>query len=196
MPNSRYTPEFEIEVRTWALTLIPKKRQVHVRGVVDMAAELAERYAPDQVMLVRMAAWIHDVAKEMSDQELLAQAAQFNLPISPIEKDVPMLLHGIVGYLLADNQFNLKDPRLASACNYHTTGDPDMSITDKIVMLADAIEPTRAYPTVDELRKLAQENLDKAILALTDRTIIHLIEKKQAIDPRVLGLRNALLKTV
>ena len=191
--SPRYTPEFEERVQTWAEARIPEKRLPHVRGAVAMVDELAQRYAPDAVAWVRLAGWIHDAAKALADDELLELAEAYQLPVSEMERAVPMLLHGAVGYALANDEFALNDPRLASACNLHTTGAPGMSIPDKIVMLGDAIEPTRNYNGVAELRALAHENLDKAVLQLATQTIDHLTERNRAIDPRVMALRDELL---
>ncbi len=192
--TQNYTPEFEAQIQVWAEQQIPEKRLPHVRGVVEMVDHLAQLYAPNDVLLVRLAGWLHDSAKALSDADLLAQANAFQLPISEMEQTVPMLLHGAVGYALANEVFDLNDPRLASACNLHTTGAPGMSITDKIVMLGDAIEPTRKYPGVDELRVLAEENLDRAVLQLATNTINHLEKRGRAIDPRVIDLRDELIQ--
>jgi HD superfamily phosphohydrolase YqeK len=70
-----------------------------------------------------------------------------------------------------------------------------MSLTDKIVMLADAIEETRDFPGVETLRDLAMKSLDAAVLTLTDQTLLYLVQKGRLIDPRLLELRNVLLKT-
>lgn len=189
-----YTPELEAKIKHWAEHRIPAKRLSHVRGVVETVNQLAQRYAPEHVRLVRLAGWLHDSAKALSDDELLAQAEAFQLPISETERTVPMLLHGAVGYALANAVFDLNDPRLASACNLHTTGAPGMSVTDKIVMLGDAIEPTRKYPGVDELRTLAEESLDRAVLQLANNTIGHLESRGRTIDPRVIDLRDELIQ--
>jgi predicted HD superfamily hydrolase involved in NAD metabolism len=190
----RYTPEFEAQVRAWSEQRIPPKRRPHVEGVVAMVDKLARLYAPDEVMRVRLAGWIHDAAKALSDAELLELAQAYRWQITPIEYQTPMLLHGAVGYLLANDTFHLHDERLQTACAYHTTGAVDMNLTDKIVFLGDAIEEaTRDYPGVEELRQLALTDLDAAILRYVDNTLAYLIERQQTIDPRVVELRNQLL---
>lgn len=189
-----YSPEFEDRVRQWAETRIPAKRLPHVRGVVTMVDQLACRYAPADVMLVRLAGWIHDAAKAQADTDLLVYAVQYGWEPTPIERQTPMLLHGAIGYLQANEVFHLDDPRLESACVYHTTGSAGMSITDKIVFLGDAIEEaTRNYPGVEELRHLAFANLDAAILRYVNNTLVYLVQEDKTIDPRVVELRNELL---
>jgi predicted HD superfamily hydrolase involved in NAD metabolism len=189
-----YTPEFEEQVRQWAETRIPTKRLPHVRGVVELVYKVAQKYAPEDVMLVRRAGWFHDAAKAIDDTDLLVMAEHYGWELTSIERQTPMLLHGAMGYLQANEVFGFNDPRLQSACVHHTTGAARMSITDKIVFLGDAIEEiTRNYPGVVELRHLAMQDLDAAILRYVDNTLVYLVQSGKTIDPRVVELRNELL---
>jgi predicted HD superfamily hydrolase involved in NAD metabolism len=188
-----YTAEFEAQVSAWATARLGAARLAHVRGVVETAARLAERYAPDQVMRVRLAGWLHDVAKYWDDATLLRYAESHDLPISAAERAVPMLLHGAVGYALAAEQFGLDDPQLRSACALHTTGAPDMTTADKIVFLADLIEPTRPDSRVGTVRRLVERDLDAAVLCAVDTVFRHLIRRQRLIDERAFALRNQLI---
>jgi predicted HD superfamily hydrolase involved in NAD metabolism len=188
-----YTAEFEAQVSAWAMARLDAVRLVHVRGVVETAARLAERYAPDQVMRVRLAGWLHDVAKYWDDATLLRYAESHDLPISTAERAVPMLLHGAVGYALAAEQFGLDDPQLQSACALHTTGAPDMTTAEKIVFLADLIEPTRPDSRVGAVRRLVERDLDAAVLCAVDTVFKHLIRRQRIIDERAFALRNQLI---
>ncbi|MCB9436217.1 MAG: bis(5'-nucleosyl)-tetraphosphatase (symmetrical) YqeK [Anaerolineales bacterium] len=188
-----YTPELEEQVRQWAEARVPAKRWAHVCGVVEAADQLARRYAPTQVLQARLAGWIHDAAKSLDDETLLQTARAYDWPIIEIERQVPDLLHGAVGYLLANEEFQFDDPQLASACTYHTTGAPNMASLDKVVLLADLIEPTRHYPNVERLRALCQLDLDAALLFSMDFTLAYLIERHRLIDTRAVDCRNQLL---
>jgi predicted HD superfamily hydrolase involved in NAD metabolism len=188
-----YTPEFEAQVSDWVKARIDPDRLHHIRGVVETAARLAARYAPDQVQRVRLAGWIHDVAKSWDDAALLAYAESHRLPISPAERAVPLLLHGAVGYALAAAQFGLDDPLLQSACALHTTGAPGMTVVDKIVFVADLIEPTRSAHRVGDVRRVIDLDLDAGVLCAVDTVIKHLIRRQRIIDPRAFNLRNQLL---
>ena len=188
-----YTAEFEAQVSAWAMTRLDAARLVHVRGVVETAGRLAERYAPDQVMRVRLAGWLHDIAKYWDDDALLRYAESHDIPISAGEHAVPMLLHGAVGYAVAAELFGLDDPQLQSACALHTTGAPDMATADKIVFLADLIEPTRPDSRVGAVRRLAERDLDAAVLCAVDTVFKHLIRRQRIIDERAFGLRNQLI---
>jgi len=189
-----YTPEFEAKVQAWAESRLKPKRIPHVRGVVETADWMAHQYAPEERMRVRLAAWIHDAAKHLSDDELLEIAEANHLHITESERLVPMLLHGAVGYVVAAKEFGLNDPKIQSACAFHTTGDPNMTAADKIIYVADLIEPTRDFPGVEELRAEAKRDLDAVTLLATDFTLRHLINRGQYIDPRPVFLHNRLVQ--
>lgn len=188
-----YTPELESAISAWALARLDPERHAHVRGVVETAARLAARYALDQAMRVRLAGWIHDTAKNWDDAALLAYAESHDLPITPAERAVPMLLHGAVSYVLAAEQFGLDDPLLQSACALHTTGAPDMPLAAKIVFIADLIEPTRPDHRVGDVRRAVEIDLDQALLCAVDNMLKHLIRRQRLIDPRAFLLRNQLI---
>lgn len=188
-----YTDELEDRIAAWARAKIEPKRIGHVRGVVNMVEHLALLYAPDDVRRARLAGWIHDVAKHWSDDELLDFARSHRLPISDTERTVPSLLHGAVGYALANDIFLLDDAALRAACANHTTGAPNMDTLDKIVFLGDLIEPGRSFPGIMPIREEAQVDLDTAVLRAVDFTIAHLIDRHKIIEPRAILLHNQLL---
>ncbi len=192
MPD--YTPEVEAQVKAWARDQMKKKRYKHAKRVAKMANALAERWAPEEASVCRLAGWMHDTAKHWDDADLLAYAEQAGVPITAAERENPMLLHGVVGYLLADEVFGLPDGRLRTACAYHTTGSPHMSLTDKLVFLADLIEPKRDFPSVEVLREYAFEDVDGAMMMAIDGTLRYLLETRKHIDPRVIELYNVLLR--
>jgi len=189
-----YTPELENEIQDWLREQITPQRLDHVVGVVEAATELAERYAPGEVERCRIAGWLHDAAKHWSGEDLLAYAEARGELITPMEREVPMLLHGLVGYLVGAEQFALDDPLIKAACTNHTTSAPGMGIVEKIVFLADLIEPERRFDGVETIRKLADNNLDQAMLFTLDHSLRYLIDRKRLIDPRPLLLRNELLQ--
>lgn len=189
-----YTSEFEARVQAWAEARLKSKRIPHVRGVVETVDSMAQQYAPTERRRVRLAAWIHDAAKHLPDDELVRLAELHHLPITNSERIVPMLLHGAVGYAVAAQEFGLDDPQIQTACAYHTTGDPNMNVTDMIVFVADLIEPTRDFPGVAVLRAEAKRSLESVTLMATDFTLRHLIERGQYIDPRPVFLHNRLIQ--
>lgn len=191
-----YTPEFEAQVIEWSRQQQSSKRFAHTERVVETVTWLAAKWSPDDTLVCRLACWLHDAAKRLDEDQLLGLAIEHDLPVTPFEAEVPMLLHGLVAYALAAKHFHLDDHRLYSACAYHTSGSAEMSLIDKLVFLADKIEPARDYPGVDRLRQAALENLDWACLHFVEGSLQHLIESHKRIDPRLLDFYNLLLKIV
>ena len=105
-----------------------------------------------------------------------------------------MLLHGLIAYWRASEKFGLDDHVIRSACAYHTTGSPEMSLPDKLLFLADLIEPVRSFPLVDQIRALAKIDVDQAMLLAVDGTLRYLLSSKRIIDPRIILLYNQLVR--
>lgn len=183
----------EAAIHDWAQTRMSQARFRHTEGVVDTVEQLARRFDVPAVASLRLAGWIHDAAKESGDDELLAQAARLGYAARPVERAFPFLLHGVVAGRLAEEAFNLQDPVAASAVEYHTTGHPDMTLADKIFYLADLIEPTRTYVWIDQVRELAQQDVDIALLFAVTHQLKRLLKRGSVIDPRAVELRNRLL---
>ena len=105
------------------------------------------------------------------------------------------LLHGPAGSILAETKYGITDSAVQSAVYFHTTGHPDMTLLEKIIFLADYIEPSRDFPGVEKLRKLAEIDLDEALLAAYDSTISHLLDQKAYIyDLTFMGRNDLILK--
>lgn len=194
MKSLIYTPELEERIARWAKERIAPNRIPHVTGVVETADRLALRYTRNQVGLARLAGWIHDAAKHWPETDLLDYAQANGLTITEDEERMPMLLHGAVGYALASEVFGFEDRALQSACANHTTGAPEMTTLDKVVYVADLIEPNRVFKGVDALRDEAERDLDAAMLRSLDFTIQHLINRCRYIDMRALQTRNRLIE--
>jgi predicted HD superfamily hydrolase involved in NAD metabolism len=186
-------PEWEAQARSWAQARMSHDRFRHTQGVVEAATHLAERYRLPTTASLRLAGWIHDAAKEHSNAQLLALAGRLNYPIRPVEQHCPILLHGAVAALLAREDLDLDDPVVFTAAQYHTAGHPDMSDSDKVLYLADLIEPSRTYGWIDQVRRLVEDDLDRALLFAVTAKIRHLLRRGRVVDPRSLELHNKLL---
>lgn len=171
------------------------KRYLHSMGVCQTAAELAERFGTD-IFQAMVAGLLHDCARELPNNTLLKRAVDFDIVVGSLEKSSPVLLHAVISAHLAAEEYGIDDEAILRAIALHTTGGAGMSKLDKIIFLADFIEPGRAFPGVDKLRKLAGENLDKAVLAAFDQTIRHLLEKEMIIHPASVAGRNELLTSL
>ena len=171
---------------------LSSKRMSHSIGVSNSAVELAVQYGakPDKA---RVAGLLHDCARELSSNTLLQLAEGFGILVNDIELVSPFLLHAPVGACLVRVEFGVTDEEILQAIQYHTTGRPDMSLLDKVIFLADYIEPNRSFPGVQHIRKLAFRDLDKAVLAVYDLTLQHIIDQGGLIHIASIQGRNAMV---
>ncbi|MGL5648076.1 MAG: bis(5'-nucleosyl)-tetraphosphatase (symmetrical) YqeK, partial [Clostridium sp.] len=116
-----------------------------------------------------------------------------NIQLTLSEKKTPELWHSIVGPIVAKEKFNINDEEILSAIRFHTTGKEDMSLLDKIIYIADMIEPSRVFDGVGEIRKEVLENLDKGVLVGMNHTISFLLSKNGMIEENTIKARNYLL---
>lgn len=173
-------------------TMLNRDRFQHSIGVQQTAIKLAEVYKADKNK-ASIAGLIHDCAKGKSGEELLRLAYRYGIRMKDLYKRQPDLLHGPVGSILAQKEFGIEDVEIIHAIKYHTTGCENMSLMDKIIYIADYIEPGRDFPGVEELRALAFKNLNEGILKALDNTIKHVIDKKQLLDDLTISARNNIL---
>lgn len=160
-----------------------EKRFEHTLGVEFTAASLAMKYGED-IKKARIAGLLHDCAKCMTDKKRLSICAKNDIPVTDIEKDNPFLLHGKVGAYLAKTEFAIEDEDILAAITYHTTGRAGMSRLEKIIFIADYIEPGRKQaPNLSEIRAMAFDNLDAALVKILEDTLSYLRNKGGEIDP-------------
>lgn len=168
-------------------------RFAHSLRVVDKALDLAKqsRCSLDLEKL-RLAALLHDYAKDMPPEELLSIAFEHGLVTAEAEKVQPDLLHGAVGAFLCRRDLGMSaaDEEILHAIRYHTTGCEKMSLLDKIVYLADLLEPGRTFAGVDELRRICEDDLDAGLLFAFDSTIQYVLARKLLIHPLTVQARN------
>ncbi|OPJ55563.1 bis(5'-nucleosyl)-tetraphosphatase (symmetrical) YqeK [Alkalithermobacter paradoxus] len=173
--------------------MITEKRLVHSLGVVESAKKLAKIYGED-VKKAEVAALLHDCAKCLGKDEVLYYVRKYNILLDDIQKKELELAHGIVGAYISKDIFKVDDESILSAITYHTTGKENMSKLEKIIYVADFIEPNRDYPGVDKLRNTAyNEDLDKALLMSFDNTIKYVISIQKILHPITVKARNYLL---
>jgi predicted HD superfamily hydrolase involved in NAD metabolism len=171
-------------------TLTPGRVQ-HSLGVAETAASLAELYEEDPER-ARLAGITHDLAREMRPADMLAEALMRKLPMERVERQAPILLHGpIEASRLAEE--GLHDPEILQAVRLHTTGAPGMGKLAQIVFVADAIEPGREYPGVEELRDVSRSGLRTAVAACLRAQLQHLVTSDQLIHPRSVATYNSFI---
>ena len=161
---------------------LTEKRFVHSIGVEYTAASLAFVHGAD-VEKARVAGLLHDCAKCLTSEEKYRKAKKHGLPINRSEKNSPDLLHGKLGAYYAKRKYDVRDEEILSAITWHTTGHPAMSLLDKIIFVADYIEPNRRMvKDLPEIRKEAFEDLDKCVIHILKNTLDYLKSKNAIID--------------
>lgn len=180
------------EIIEFLINNLSEKRYKHVLGVAKTAKELATLNGVDENK-AELAAMLHDIAKEMPVDEQMRILKKNNFNITEIEKASLQVLHGFVGEFLAREKFNINDEEVLKAVAYHTTGKANMTKLEKIIYIADYIEPTRNYPGVEKLREVTYKDLDKGVLMGINNTIKLLLDKDGVIHPLTIEARNYLL---
>ncbi|NLK91010.1 MAG: HD domain-containing protein [Clostridiales bacterium] len=171
------------------------QRYKHTQGVVDTAVYLANKYGADKDAAY-MAALLHDYAKDFSKEQVKEYISRNGLTVDDIMLNVHQLLHGKIAAHIAREQFNIHDEDVLNAIEYHTTGRKKMSKLEKIIYLADFIEPGRNYAGVEELREVAEQDLNKAVLLALNNTIKYVISMEKLLHTNTIEARNTLLLEV
>lgn len=182
----------ENRIKEYIKVNLTKERYNHSLGVMKTSEALAIHYGIDGYR-ARIAGLCHDCAKNFSASDLLNKAKANGEVIDSVYIKSPHLLHGVVGAYISKELFRIEDKDILSAIKYHTTGREAMSTLEKIVYIADCIEPSRTYKGVEELRKLAFEDLDEALLKSFDDTISYVLSRAAIIHVDTIKARNYLL---
>ena len=179
-------------LRPIALSYLKPKRMPHVLGTEQEAVRLTRRYGGDETQ-ARIAALLHDCTKKLELPEQLALCAQYGIELDALEQRALKLLHSKTGAAIARSVFGVEDA-VYDAIWYHTTGKPDMTRLEKILYLADYIEPSRDFPGVEELRKAVYEDLDHGLLLGLSMTIQEMEEMGNPVHHQTRDARDYLLK--
>ena len=180
------------ELRPIALSYLKPKRMPHVLGTEQEAVRLVRRYGGDETQ-ARIAALLHDCTKKLDMAQQLALCEKYGIMLDELEQKALKLLHSKTGAAIARDVFGVEDA-VYDAILYHTTGKPDMTRLEKIIYLADYIEPTRDFPGVDELRKTVYEDMDKGLLMGLTMTIQEMEEMGNPVHHLTRDARDYLLK--
>ena len=180
------------ELRPIAMSYLKPKRMPHVLGTEQEAVRLVRRYGGDETQ-ARIAALLHDCTKKLDMAQQLALCEKYGIMLDELEQKALKLLHSKTGAAIARDVFGVEDA-VYDAILYHTTGKPDMTRLEKIIYLADYIEPTRDFPGVDELRKTVYEDMDKGLLVGLTMTIQEMEEMGNPVHHLTRDARDYLLK--
>lgn len=178
------------DLRCVALSMLDPRRIPHVLGTEETAAALALRWGADEES-ARRAALLHDCTKKFDKELQLALCRQYGIEPDAAERREGKLLHAITGAAVAYADFGVSG-EVRDAIRWHTTGKADMKLLEKIIYLADYIEPTRDFCDLTELRRLAFEDLDGALLLGFTMAVEDLAKKGMPVHPNSVLARDYL----
>ena len=178
------------QLRPVALSYLKHRRIPHVLGTEQEAVRLAERYGAD-VEKARVAALLHDCTKKLNMEEQQELCQRYGIQLDELEQRALKLLHAKTGAAIARDIFGVDD-EIYRAIWWHTTGHADMTLLEKIIYLADYIEPTRDFPGVDELRQACYRNLDEGLLMGLEMTIEEMTNMGNPVHHATVEARDAL----
>lgn len=171
------------KIRRKLMTELDSERYEHTLGVMYTAASMAMRYDED-VEKALLAGLLHDCAKCISGENKIKLCNKYHLSVSEVEKKNPSLLHAKLGAFLAAKKYHIKDKDVINAIASHTTGCPNMTLLDKIIYIADYIEPGRKeLPNMAEVRKLAFTDINECLYRILEDSLVYLNSKNISVDP-------------
>ena len=173
---------------------LPKGLQDHIHRAQVEARLLAQRHQLDMEKTL-LATLAHDIARAMKGEQLLQQAGTLGLQVHPVERQIPILLHGPVGAELLRQVDGLDDDEIYEAVCWHSTAHTGIGDVAKAVFLADKMDPHKAhrFPNMPKIRELAMESLDAAIVKFLSDEMTSLIESGGLVHPASVNARNALI---
>ena len=180
------------EIKGYLKNNLKPSRYGHTLGVVNTAIKLAEIYGEDKSK-AEIAALCHDVAKNMSNEELRKLIDNENIILSIDEENTQELWHSIIAPVIARKVFGIEDEEVLNAMRWHTTGKENMTKLEKIIYLADLIEPSRKFEGIEGIREAAYKELDLGMLKALTHTTIYLLTKGCAVDINSVKARNYLV---
>lgn len=155
---------------------LSKKRYTHSLNVATAAEKLADKFGADRKKCF-LAGLIHDICKEIPPEEQLKMGRECIVPLSPVEEKIPALYHAAAGSWYCEHVLHIADEEILMAVRFHTAARAGMSKTEEIIYLADLISEDRSYKDVGKMRKLAFENLQKAMLEAVSFSVSDVIAK-------------------
>jgi len=173
------------DLRCVSYSMVFAKRLAHIRGCEEEAAKLARRWGADEERM-RRAAILHDCTKYLTLEEHLGVCEKYGVELSPLERATDKLLHAKSGAALAKYVFGVDDG-VYDAIFYHTTARAGMSLEEKLLYIADYMEPNRDFPEVGELRRLAYTDLDGAVGMGTSLAMQEMVQRDKELHQDTLA---------
>ena len=171
------------EIRKKLKKELDKARYEHTMGVMYTAGSLAMAHGYDYQKAM-VAGLLHDCGQCVPTSEKISLCEKHHILITPVERESPGLLHAKAGMVLAEENYGVTDPEILHAIKVHTTGEPSMNMLDKIIYVADYIEPLRCEaPRLDVIRQIAFSDLNQCVAEILYDTLHYLSGRKGSIDP-------------
>ena len=171
------------EIHSWLKNHLNEKRYIHTLGTAECAKELAEKFNLDSDKAY-LTGLLHDCAKCVPADEKIKLCEKNHIEISDAEYKNPGLLHAKLGAFFAREKYGIENEEILRSIESHTTGRPNMSLLDKIIYIADYIEPGRdVAPNLPEVRALAFVDIDACLYRILEDTLAYLAEKGATLDP-------------
>ena len=172
------------ELRACSYSMVREKRVKHIRGTEEEAVRLARRWGADETY-ARRAGILHDCTKYLELEDQLSLCRQYGVQLDELEQVAVKLLHSKTGACIARAVFGEPD-EVFWAIYWHTTAKADMTTLEKILYVADYMEPNRDFEGVERLRELAYQDLDKALLLGVETTIQEMKDRKLPVHQNTL----------
>lgn len=204
------TEEMLADLRAQVMAAMSPKRFRHTAAVEDMVARLCALYCPEHTLQMRAAALLHDITKEKTPAEQETLCRQLDLPVSSFDRRAPKTFHARTGAaMIAEAYPAFNDETVVHAVRWHTTGHRNMSLTERLLFLADYIDLSRTYPACVTLRRYfwgaieaegisspeaLQELLRETMLLAFDMTIRDLLDEGAPIALDTIEARDSILE--
>ena len=169
------------ELQQAVCSLVKSKRIPHILGCVETAVKLARHWGADETDAAR-AALLHDITKALDSGHQLTLLQEYGIIPDNFSRENPKTIHALTGSLVAQRIFG-ENENVCQAIAWHTTGKGNMSLLEKIIYVADYMEPTRDFPGVEELRRAAYEDINKALQMGLEMTLSHLASQGSSVSP-------------
>lgn len=180
------------EIKEYLQKNLKPSRYEHTLGVAEIAKKLASLYGVDENK-AEIAGLAHDVAKNLSREEMLQIIKENNISLSLVEENNLNLWHSVIAPIVAKNELQINDEEILESLRWHTTGKEDMSVLEKIIYIADMIEPgRRMFEGLEEIRSATFENLDKGVYVGLTHSIKYILDNDHLIDENTIRARNYL----
>ena len=172
--------------------ILSEERYSHSLRVAEISKELARIYQVD-IEKAYLAGLVHDIAKEFSSEQNIYYLNKYKLPKKLLQEEYRNILHGIIGASYLKEKYNLDD-EICNAVKIHTISSPNMTMLDKVLFVADKIEPNKKFNGIEQERELAYQNIDDCIILCLENTIVHLIKKGKKFDKTIIETLESLKK--